>query len=70
MSDKKFDFKPDAKIIIDLLFDTKQFKEDVTRDDMNATEEFLTKMMEMRFDSFVSLTKLQDRIRKMEEESS
>ena len=70
MSDKKFDFKSDAKTMVDLLFDTKQFKEEVTRDDMNAIEIFLAEMMSMRFDSFVKYKEIAERFRKKEESQS
>ena len=35
-------FKNDAKQIVDLIHDTKLFKEDVTRDGMNSFEEFFS----------------------------
>jgi len=39
MEDKYF--KTDAKQIVDILFDTKVFKDDMTRDDFNNLEEFI-----------------------------
>ena len=57
-------FKSDAKQIVDLFFETKLFKEDVTRDDMNSTEEFIQDMLESRYNSYVKLTALLERIEK------
>lgn len=42
-------FKNDAKSIVDALFDAKLFKDNVTRDDMNTTEEFICDMMDSKF---------------------
>ena len=53
-------FKNDAKTLVDLMFETKILKEDVTRDEMNSFEEFIQFCLESRFDSYKlidSLTK-------------
>ena len=55
-------FKPDAKTIVDMLFDNGIFRENITRDDMNSTETFIQEMMQMRFDSHLRLKKLTDKI--------
>ena len=57
-------FKSDAKQIVDLFFETKLFKEHVTRDDMNGTEEFIQHLLESRYDSYVRLTGLLEKIEK------
>ena len=57
-------FKSDAKQIVDLFFETKLFKEDVTRDDMNETENLVQFLLESRFDSYVRINKLTERIDK------
>ena len=44
----------DAKSITDSLFNGKYFRESVTRDQLNALEEFLRFSLESRFKSFIS----------------
>jgi len=56
-------FKQEAKIIVDVLFSSNVFKENITRDDMNATEEFILSMLESRFESYVKLEELAKRIK-------
>ena len=56
-------FKQDAKTIVDMLFDTKILKEDVTRDNMNATEKFIREVMQSRFDSHIKLLKLTEELK-------
>lgn len=51
-------FKNDAKQIVDLMFNTKLFSDDVTRDIMNEFEEFITFMLQSRFDSYVKIDSL------------
>lgn len=46
-------FKQDAKSITDMLFDTKVFAPDVTRDTMNVVEEYIQYCMKTRYDSYV-----------------
>lgn len=62
MEDKYF--KTDAKQIVDTLFDTKVFKDDMTRDDFNNLEEFIWYLLQSKFDSYVKVTKLMDSINK------
>jgi len=57
-------FKNDAKSIVDLFFNTKLFKDDVTRDDMNGTEEFIAYCMQSRFESYLKIQKLLESIEK------
>lgn len=57
-------FKQDAKTIVDTLFNTKLFKDDLTRDDFNSVEELLQYMMSSRFDSFLRAEKLSNSIKK------
>lgn len=59
---KHDEFKNEAKIIIDALFDTKVFKENITRDDMNFTQDFLGEMMTSRYNSYVKLYELKQKI--------
>ncbi len=51
-------FKQDAKSVTDLLFDTKFFKDDITRDNMNSIEEFIQFLLQSRFDSYIRLEKI------------
>lgn len=60
MEDKYF--KTDAKQIVDMLFDTKVFKDDMTRDDFNNLEDFVGYLLQSKFDSYVKVTKLMDSI--------
>lgn len=55
-------FKSDAKAIVDMLFDSKVFREEITRDDMNATEDYLAESMRMRFESVLRGEELKRRI--------
>ena len=59
-------FKQDAKQIVDMLFDNSIFRENVTRDDMNAVEEHINFLLDSKFDSHLRLTKLVEKIEKHE----
>jgi hypothetical protein len=48
----------DAKQIVDLLFDTDCFKKEITRDNLNAIEEFISHILKTRVDSQVRKNKL------------
>ena len=45
-------FKNDAKQIVDLVFDAKLFRDDLTRDNLNSIEEMIQFMMQSRFESY------------------
>ena len=47
-----------------MLFDAKILKEKVTRDDMNSTEDFISSMMQSKFESIQKLSKLMEQIKK------
>jgi hypothetical protein len=49
-------FKQDAKSIVDLAFNNKLFKEEITRDDMNTFEELNCKPV--TFDEMKALTQI------------
>jgi len=51
MSKKFKAFKQEAKAIVDGFYDGKLFKDNITRDDMNKVEEFITDMMNTRFEA-------------------
>lgn len=53
-------FKNDAKSIVDLAFDTKLFKDDVTRDDMNAFEGLIEFMLSSRMKSYIKIHNLKN----------
>lgn len=57
-------FKQDSKTIVDILFEVKLFKNDLTRDELNSVEELLQYMMSSRFDSFLRAEKLFNQINK------
>jgi hypothetical protein len=48
-------FKNDAKQIVDMVFESKLFKDDVTRNDMNAIEDFISYLLQSRYDSYLKL---------------
>ena len=56
-------FKNDAKQIIDMLFDNKIFIPTLTRDELNATEEFIEYSMQSRFDTHLKAEKLFSKIK-------
>lgn len=51
-------FKQDAKSITDTLFETKIFRSDLTRDELNIVEELIYYCMSARFDSTLFAEKL------------
>lgn len=51
-------FKQDAKSIADTLFETKIFKDSLTRDELNTIEELIGYCMSVRFDSILRAEKL------------
>jgi len=55
-------FKQEAKMIVDMLFETKCFKEDITRDHMNETEAFISEMMDTRYRTHLKLKNLTEKI--------
>lgn len=55
-------FKQDAKSITDTLFETKIFRDDLTRDELNTVEEMLDYLMSSRFDSIKRAEQLFSRI--------
>ena len=59
-------FKREAKSIVDSLFENKLFREDLTRDDMQALEDWIYTVMDMRFTSEKKISKLMEKINKDE----
>jgi len=55
-------FKQDAKSIVDTLFETKVFRDDLTRDELNTIEEILDYMMSSKYDSIKRAEKLFNQI--------
>ena len=51
-------FKQDAKSIVDTLFETKIFKDNLTRDELNTIEELIDYCMSARFESLLRAEKL------------
>ena len=56
-------FKQDAKSIVDTLFETKIFRDDLTRDELNSVEELIDYCMSVRFDSILRAEKLYKQIK-------
>ena len=57
-------FKQDAKQIVDLAFDKKLFKDEITRDDMNAFEELIDFFLLSRYESYKKAERLLQRLKK------
>lgn len=51
-------FKNEAKTIVDLFFNNKLFKDEITRDDMNKTEEYIEFCLTSRFEMHIKCDKL------------
>jgi hypothetical protein len=45
-------FKLDAKTIVDLSFNNKLFKDEVTRDDMDKFEDLLSYLLQSKYESY------------------
>jgi len=56
-------FKQDAKSLVDTLFETKMFRDDLTRDELNAIEEMIDYCMSSRFDFLLRAEKLFQQIK-------
>jgi len=67
-------FKDEAKIMVDMLFESKILIETVTRDDMNHIEEFILNMLQSRFDMHLRaealFKKIKEDKRRKDEEST
>lgn len=57
-------FKQDAKQIVDMLFDNKIFRDNVTRDDLTAVETHLSYLLDQKFNSHLRLAELIKKINK------
>lgn len=57
-------FKQDAKSLVDTLFETKIFKDNLTRDDLNAIEELISYSMYSRYDCVMRAEKLFEKVNK------
>jgi hypothetical protein len=51
-------FKTDAKQIVDMIFDNKLFKDEVTRDNMNGFEDLIQFLLQSRYESYLRCEKL------------
>ena len=50
MNDKQF--SNDAKQIVDLIFESKMLRKNITRDEMNTFEELINFLLSSRFESY------------------
>lgn len=62
-------FKQDAKSIVDLAFESKLFKDSVTRDHMNALEDLIEYMLSSRLESYKRTEKLLEDLKHLESKS-
>ena len=51
-------FKNDAKQIVDMAFNNKLFKDELTRDDFNGFEDLIQFLLQNRFESYQRVEKL------------
>lgn len=51
-------FKQDAKVIVDMAFDSKLFNDKMTRDTMNVFEEHIAFILQSRFESYKRMDQL------------
>jgi hypothetical protein len=51
-------FKADAKQLVDMAFNNKLFKDELTRDDFNAFEDLIQFLLQSRFESYQRVEKL------------
>lgn len=58
-------FKSDAKAIVDTAFDSKLFKDTLTRDDFNSFEELIEYMLKSRFEAYKKLHVLIEKVEKI-----
>ncbi len=63
--EEKTNFRNDGKMITDMLFNTKLFKEDITRDDIKKVEIFIGECMSLRFETYKKAEKLFSSIEKI-----
>lgn len=61
MIDEKI-YKADAKQIVDMLFNTKVFREDITRDGIDGVEDLIAFLLSSRFESYQRAEKLFEKI--------
>lgn len=55
----------DAKIIVNMLFDTKKFKESITRPEMEQLDEYIAFLLKSKFDSYIRLQAIIDSVNKL-----
>jgi len=59
-------FKQDAKQIVDMAFNAKLFKDELTRDDFNAFEDLIEYLLQSKFDSYKRTSDFLDKIKTSE----
>ncbi len=60
---QKDQFKAEAKMLVDTLFDKGLFQDQLTRDDMNAVEDFIGSAMSMRYESEKKVREIMKKIK-------
>ena len=55
-------FTNDAKTMVDTMYDNRLFKDDVTRDDMNAFEDLIDFLLSSRYTGYKRMQDLMERI--------
>lgn len=57
-------FNDNAKQMVDIMFNTKLFKEDITRDDMAGFEDLIQYLLKYKFESYVKVEKFNQSVKK------
>ena len=58
-------FKQDAKQMVDMMFDSNLFHDNVTRDNMNTFQDLIQFLLQSKFDSYKRLEKLNESVKKI-----
>ena len=63
--EKRYIQKSEAKTIVDMLFDNKVFRDDLTRDDLNKLEEYIDFSLNTRMRSHITMNELMKKVDKI-----
>lgn len=65
MEKKKEEFRYVAKMTVDALFDAKAMREDLTRDQLNETENCLSDMMQSHWEAHIRAKELMAKLNRL-----
>lgn len=58
-------FRQDAKSMVDAAFDSRLFRDEVTRDDMNKFEDLICFLLQSRFESYKKIEALMPHVKSL-----